>query len=64
MNDLDHRPYLADTDLRTAEDVARWLREQIDEWDADCDTANPRQVVACVADLGKCRVVSAHSVKP
>lgn len=46
---VDPRPYAAPTDLVTAADVARWLREQIYEWDADCDTANPRQVVTCVA---------------
>ena len=28
---LDHRPFLADTDLRTAEDVARWLHEIDDD---------------------------------
>lgn len=27
MTAPDHRPFLADTDLRTAEDVAAWLRE-------------------------------------
>lgn len=31
MTAPDHRPYLADTDLRTAEDVARWLREHAEQ---------------------------------
>lgn len=35
MNDLDHRPYLADTDLRTAEDVAAWLEEHAEQWRRD-----------------------------
>jgi hypothetical protein len=35
MTAPDHRPYLLATDLRTAEDVARWLREHAEQWRRD-----------------------------
>lgn len=35
MTAPDHRPYLADTDLRTAEDVAAWLEEHAEQWRRD-----------------------------
>lgn len=35
MTAPDHRPYLLPTDLRTAEDVARWLLEHAEQWRID-----------------------------
>jgi len=35
MTAPDHRPYLLATDLRTAEDVATWLREHAEQWRRD-----------------------------
>ena len=35
MTAPDHTPYLLATDLRTAEDVATWLREHAEQWRRD-----------------------------
>lgn len=44
MTTPDPTPYAAPTDLVTAEDVARWLREQIDEYDIHA-IMPPREVL-------------------
>lgn len=62
MNDLDHRPYLADTDLRTAEDVARWLREHAEQWRRDA-VADPSVGARSVRldYAGLCALQGAHA---
>lgn len=62
MNDLDHRPYLADTDLRTAEDVAAWLDEHAEQWRRDA-VADPSVGARSVRldYAGLCALQGAHA---